>query len=186
MGGIIPFPWNLLVYAGVLAAITAGGCAYKNSYDSEKIEIGRAEVTEKWEAEKEAARIRNRIFDAKQAADDRELEKQMAAIRAVNAKITKGQYDERDSLIEVLRNRELLADAAIAQLGMREPAAKPSTDLPAANATQSCVDVASRATGYAIECHRAATANADQVDALQGWIRRLVTGLKAAETPAKE
>ena len=182
MGGIIPFPWNLLVYAGIVAAVSAGGCAYKHSYDGEKIEIGRTEVQEKWDAEKEAARLRNRAFDVKQAADDRELEAKFAALHAANSKVVKGQYDERDMLIQTLHDRELLADAAIAQLGLRNAADKPSADLPPADRAESCVDVASRATGAAIENYRIATECADKVDGLQSWIRRTLNALRVTES----
>ena len=185
MGGIIPFPWNLLVYAGIVAAVSAGGCAYKHSYDGEKIEIGRTEKQAEWDAEKEAARLRNRAFDVQQAAGDRELEAKFAALKTANNKIVKGQYDERDTLIQTLRNRELLADAAIAQLGLRNATDKPSTDLPAADRTESCVDVAARATGAAIENYRVATECADKVDGLQAWIRRTIAGLRGAEQPAQ-
>lgn len=182
MGGIIPFPWNLLVYASIVAAVSAGGCAYKHSYDGEKIEIGRVEVQEKWDAEKEAARLRNRAFDVKQAADDRELEAKFAALHAANSKVVKGQYDERDTLIQTLRDRELLADAAIAQLGMRNAADKPGADLPATGRTESCVDVAARATSAAIENYRVATDCADKVDGLQSWIRRTLNALRVTES----
>ena len=182
MGGIIPFPWNLLVYAGIVAAVSAGGCAYKHSYDGEKIEIGRTEVQEKWDAEKEAARLRNRAFDVKQAADDRELEAKFAALHAANSKVVKGQYDERDTLIQTLRDRELLADAAIAQLGLRNTADKSGADLPPADRAESCVDVAARATSAAIENYRVATDCADKVDGLQSWIRRTLNALRVTES----
>lgn len=183
MGGLIPFPYNLLVYAAAVGALFVGGCTYKNSYDKEKIEIGRAEVQATWDAEVESARLRSRAFDAKQAAGDRELEAKFAALRAANNKVVKVQYDERDALIQTLRDRELLADAAIAQLGLRDAAGKPSADLPAADRAQSCVDVASRATSAAIENYRIATDCADKVDGLQAWIRRTIAGLRAAEPP---
>lgn len=182
MGGIIPFPWNLLVYAGIVAAVSAGGCAYKHSYDGEKIEIGRTEVQAKWDAEKEAARLRNRAFDVKQAADDRELEAKFAALHAANSKVVKGQYDERDMLIQTLRDRELLADAAIAQLGLRNTADKSGADLPPADRAESCVDVAARATSAAIENYRVATDCADKVDGLQSWIRRTLNALRVTES----
>lgn len=185
MGGLLPFPWNLVAYAVLAGALTAGGCAYKHSYDGEKIEIGRTEIQEKWDAEKEAARLRNRAFDVKQAADDRELEAKFAALHAANSKVVKGQYDEREMLIQTLRDRELLADAAIAQLGLRNTADKPSADLPPADRAESCVDVASRATGAAIENYRIATECADKVDGLQSWIRRTIAGLRGAEQPTQ-
>ena len=182
MGGLLPFPWNLVAYAVLAGALTAGGCAYKHSYDGEKIEIGRVEVQEKWDAEKEAARLRNRVFDVKQAADDRELEAKFAALKTVNNKIVKGQYDERDTLIQTLRDRELLADAAIAQLGLRNTADKSGADLPPADRAESCVDVAARATSAAIENYRVATDCADKVDGLQSWIRRTLNALRVTES----
>ncbi len=151
----------------------------RDRFNSNNVEKFRKKTED---AEKEAARLRNRVFDVKQAADDRELEAKFAALKTVNNKIVKGQYDERDTLIQTLRDRELLADAAIAQLGLRNTADKPSADLPPADRAESCVDVASRATGAAIENYRIATECADKVDGLQSWIRRTINALRVTES----
>jgi hypothetical protein len=169
---MIPLPATLIAYA-IAATLAIGGLWWgKSNYDESKRAQGRAEVWAEWNAANESARLKARAFEATQTKSNAALDASYAKVKAANATITKAQYDERDTLLQILRSREQLANAAIDECRLRDPAA--SSPLPNPSTAPACIDVAARATSAAIDLHRTAINNADQVAALQHYITQLL------------